>query len=328
MFQGGQNFANAMMQLAEGLGQRADRTKALRQVVKSYAPEGPAGDAMKAWADSAGLGELEGKIQGITLQQAQARQQAQMKDWRAQAKEREQLGQWRHQQMEGMKAEQTGLARFRDAAGSALTPAGTFFNQLAPPELRVQAPELTAQDLVRLGIQTGAPSGEVLNYANALKAGLLQGKETFFQPTDKVQELPGEVGENWSRVVLGPNTSQLVFKGAGRPVAQHDEGNNLLGFSFTDARGHSVFRPMTGPKMKQALDETTGEPIEGFYVDASGKVHDVRSVIQKTVGTEPGSKPAAGRSGKKVMVEKDGKKYYLPEEQIEEARKQGYRQVK
>jgi hypothetical protein len=80
-------------------------------------------------------------------------------------------------------------------------------------------------------------------------------------------------------------------KAAPQLVPQHDDDGNLVGWSQLDARGHATFLPNRGgAKLKQAADQD-GNPIDGYYVDQAGKLHDVRSAMQKALGTE-GTTPA------------------------------------
>jgi len=65
----------------------ATKAKALRQTLKAYAPDDESGDALRQFADSAGLADLEGKVQGFALKAAQAHQQAQTEETRARTQE-------------------------------------------------------------------------------------------------------------------------------------------------------------------------------------------------------------------------------------------------
>lgn len=73
------------------------KAQALRQVVKAYAPEGEAGDAMRHLAATGSLGDLQGAVQSFAVQNEQQDRaqklklmQAQIDDYNAQKAQREQ----------------------------------------------------------------------------------------------------------------------------------------------------------------------------------------------------------------------------------------------
>jgi hypothetical protein len=70
-------------------------------------------------------------------------------------------------------------------------------------------------------------------------------------------------------------------KAAPQFTPQHDDDGNLVGWSNTDARGHSTFTPYKGGGLKAATDDS-GNPIPNVYVTPQGQVKDLRTVMQKS----------------------------------------------
>lgn len=64
--QGAQQLGRGIEDYAAG----AQKAKAMRQLVKAYAPEGDQGDALTNWADTASIGDLEGFVEQHAAQSA------------------------------------------------------------------------------------------------------------------------------------------------------------------------------------------------------------------------------------------------------------------
>lgn len=81
-------WAEYAQQKSDKLKNEMDRTKALRQVVKAYAPEGMAGDDARHLAETGSYGDLEGYIQGQVVKQAKQKQDLELENLAALAEQR------------------------------------------------------------------------------------------------------------------------------------------------------------------------------------------------------------------------------------------------
>jgi len=217
-------------------GQRAD---AIRNLIKSYAPN--AKDfhtAMKAMS----VGQLEGLVKGYTLNQAAQEHAARMEDLLGQAQVRREN------------------AASDLAAGQALKRYGEF-----NPMDEEEAPGERLQYMLR-GL-----SGDVGAKAAAKAITALGGAERAFSPTTKgtffdKSDLEKPMPEGWNRVTTGPNTSQLVYTPkAGLEILRDPETKKAVAYKTTDQRGKEtvVKLPLELGDLTTLRDEY-GNP-SGYY---------------------------------------------------------------
>lgn len=150
------------------------------------------------------------------------------------------------------------------------------------------------------------------------EAGTIGGRNVIYSPdTGAFQVMPDDITE--ADFYKDPNTGEPipgVINVGGKPVRV------------------PVPKPEATGELQPVLDPITKKPVPGMGMDAEGKVHDFRSMLQKARGdgapaSGPASEPAAApASSKRVTVQKDGKLFTLPEAQLDEAKKQGYTLVK
>lgn len=264
---GGTDGTNA----PDNLVQRGKQAGALRNALKAYT-QNP--DAAKA-LDGMSADQLEGVLHGYTNLKAQEMQGAQVNRFNAEAQ--------RYQ-----------IETQEQVAEAGAT--GTLMKRFG--EIRQQNPNIQPGDAMMQAFgdvgQMNPRAGAMLlkTFAPSI-TGMVANKNNFFKPGDNPQAFG-----NWSRIPTGPNTSQLIYNdpNQGQMTPQMDASGNLIGYSTADARGHSTFHAAKGSaKLKQATDQN-GNPIEGFYMDDSGKLHDTRSAMDKLMGDENAPAQPAGKA--------------------------------
>lgn len=133
----------------------------------------------------------------------------------------------------------------------------------------------------------------------------------------------------------GPNGTKLpVIYKRGSKQFQVDptavvEARNQAAQELLQAK-NALHQQLIGNGFKPATNSATGEVIPDVYTDPTGKTIDLRSGIDKMTGTPSATTPATtpAAAGARVTVSKGGKKFTVPQEQLSDALKQGYTQVK
>lgn len=278
----------------EQLAQRGKQANALRNVIKSYSDNPDLGHAI----NSLGVDQLEGIMHGLAVNSAMSEAQARTGEQQAQTA-------WLNQRAAESSEEGNALSEFARNLAPALAGNGSFGGPAAPG-LNLPNTDLSAFS----GFSApagGAPApasptpdinGAVLNamanmgHTNPRMAGIVLGKLLPSIMGNASENLtPGTFADPVTGAHFAYRGKQFLpagfdptITGAGKPVPQTDPDGNLLGYSITDMRGHSTFHPAKGSaKLKQATDQN-GNPIEGYYMDDSGKLHDTRSAMDKLMG--------------------------------------------
>jgi len=176
-------------------------------------------------------------------------------------------------------------------------------------------PAPTSSDYFEAVRRTPGAGRSPLVVKSLLNYGGITGKakDAFFKPTDQPQSFG-----SWKRIPLGPNNSQLVYEDPkmGLLTPLHDDQGHLRGWSVVDPKGRSIVKDYKGdPTMKQATD-AEGNPLQGWYVDATGKSHDMRSLMEKAMGESPA--PAGGDAAldQELKLAKDALAAGAPREKV------------
>ena len=282
-------------QQSDAMVQRGKQAQALRNLAASYAPDQP---DLKHQLNAMSVDQLEGVMHGLVMNNAMAQQQSEM--GRNQA-----MADWYRQRVQESAGEGEALSQFANSylsAGAPATPGASAIAGLpqAPQQL---APGLALSAFVPDAGQTATgaqPAGQPDRVLSAMAemarvnprtAGVMMGKilpdlmgqamagkAQFFHAGDD----PATFG-NWQRIPTGPNTSQLVYSDpdAGKLTPQFGDDLNLVGYSQSDARGHSRFVPYKGDATLKAATDPDGNAIPGWLIDSQGRAIDVRSQYQK-----------------------------------------------
>ncbi len=227
-------------------------------------------------------GELEGVLKGHAAQAAMQEHLAKMQEFSAHAEE------------------YAAQARQRDELSAENRGVGDFLNNYynAPKVSRpaddgegdtmVQADPTHAERLQFATARAGKAGGRVLERAvESLSkyAATLDDTDltTGFDENEKTGEMFAHRGKQLLPAGVNPNNA------ASRPtlLPMHDQDGKLVGWSQVDVRGHATFHQAksTDGVFTQARDPN-GNFLKGVYIDGQGKTHDLRSVLQKTLGDE------------------------------------------
>jgi hypothetical protein len=272
-----QRQGEMMAQLAGYFVDRANKAKALRSTIKAYNPD--AGDAV----DSMGVDQLEGMLHGWSLKNAADLQQAHLQDFQAQAE-------LRRQQAADDQSLGDAVNRYANAPDVA-QPLVTDDSGEDDPESPTTMRPATPDERFRYALGTPGLSGRAIpKLIDALDKYGQNGAGNKLAPEYTEDPVTG------SRALLYGKTAQPTgfnpSKAAPQLLPQHDEDGNLVGWSQLDAKGKSTFIPnKTSAVLKTARDES-GNELPGYYVDNQGKLHDTRSALQKSLGTDATPKPA------------------------------------
>lgn len=266
--EGPKMLGDAMQKLGDQIQDRRDKTKALRQVVKAYAPEGDAGDMVSDWADSAGLGELQGYVQG--KQAISAQQEAQ-----ARIQETLQRGQY---------YTDVGAAR-QQAAQDANTDASALSNYASTLDQTVNNPD--PNDPAQVQFAAGIPQAVKLQLHAAAATGktnprtaavMFKNIQSYFQPqggpadnTPPVQTMIGAVPYVWK-----PGSKEF------QPRADYGlDQRQQNALELVNAKTKPDREPGTGPQMSNDgkfywdVDRQAWKPYlaKEDLVDALTKLH-------------------------------------------------------
>jgi len=103
------------------------------------------------------------------------------------------------------------------------------------------------------------------------------------------------------RSVLPSGTNPDKLPKEGEEI--RDADGNLLGHNVPTGGGKFAFRPLkasaTGDLLP-VLDPVTKQPVPGYGMDATGKVHDFRNIMQKAGFGEP-AQPGASDAGRRKV---------------------------
>lgn len=293
---GGGNAADAIAQS----GKKAD---AIRKLITTYNPN------LKDHVKALSTDQLEGVLQGYAVNSAmQERQQkirmmaAQLQDFQAQAAQRNQGA--ADDQSLGEALKNYANADASDPEGDEPTQQDRMLSALKTPGLAGRSVPKLIEALSKYGEVSG--DGAPVVTAGPFKGTAIVGSKSGRGGVHVVTD-PSQSGEDLTPGSYeDPTTGQrFAFRGkqflpAGvnpekaQPVLtpQHDpETGDLIGWSQTDMRGHATFTPVKNGGLKQATDQD-GQALAGFYMDPSGKLHDTRSALQKTMGTGAPAAPA------------------------------------
>jgi hypothetical protein len=338
---------------------KGNRATALRNVIKAYSDNPDIGKAIQ----SLGHDQLEGIMHGMAINSAMQKANAENAELQARADYFRQYAQERQGEGQGASEFARNFGQLMAGGGGGGQPNPGAVNPMAPtgmpgagnsmlggfagmedPTMGTTAgtgasapmdPALAAIKAFGMtSVMNPRAGGQVLDKLLPYIMGQSDPtKAQFFKPGDQPQTFG-----DFLRVPTGGNTSQLVFNPAkaGVPVAMHDEDGNLQGWSVTDPRGHSTFRPYKGgAKVKQMTDAQTGEPLPGRYVTEQGQPVDERTLLEKTGFNNDGTLMGIGTQGTKgtpaprvTVKDSDGKQFTVPAEQLGDALKQGYTEVK
>jgi hypothetical protein len=281
------------------LAQRGKQASALRNVIKSYSDNPNLGQAI----NGLGVDDLEGIMHGMALNSAMSEAQSRMAEQQAQAA-------WLQQRTaesgdEGNAGAQfagklAALLPYASAGGTAGAPGGPPMalpnvNPGGSPMLDFGAYGTPASGAPAPASNPPGINGAVLNAWAAM--GRTNPRMAGVMLKTILPSIMGNGGEDLTPGVFADPTTGAHFvyrgkqllpagfdpskTGAGAPVPQMDPDGNLIGYSITDIRGHSTFHPAKGgPQLKQATDQN-GNPIDGFFMDDSGKLHDTRDAMDK-----------------------------------------------
>jgi hypothetical protein len=255
--------------------QRGAQAEAIRKLIKTYAP-----DAKDLHTATKGMSvdQLEGMLKGYALKQAGAEQAARVQDWQAQARMRDQQVQDDQTVGKLLKAYGT-FDPGTDDEGNAL---------VASPGERMQ---FALKQVPEAGGRVLPKAVDALTrYEQLLNPKAGEDLTAHFEEDPVTGARFYRSGKTSIGSGFNPGTSQ-----AKDPVAHFDEDGKVTGFSTWDSKKGYVFKPAKGDSgLKQATLQD-GTVVPGFVVDGNGKMHDVRSAMEKALGAS--AAPAAGASG-------------------------------
>lgn len=259
--------------------QRGMQADALRKVIQTYAPE--AKDLHTALKGMS-VDQLEGIVKGHVMNQAAQEHAARMEDAQAQAELR------RQQVMDDQSVGQF-LKSYGAAEGAPAEKFGTALRTLPAAGGRVLPKALQAisqyEQIMENGqgwkTQPGPYEGISLlmpSNGRGRPVVLTDPNEATAPGTFQEDEVTGARFFNRGKQVMPSGYNPAKAQPTLAP--QHDEDGNLIGWTQTDARGHSVFHQAKSGGLKEATDEK-GNVLPGFYTDGQGRLHDTRSALQK-----------------------------------------------
>nr|WP_294577615.1 hypothetical protein [uncultured Rhodopila sp.] len=292
----------------DAMDARGDKADAIRKLVGLYAPS--AAKASKAMS----LEQLEGTLQAYSIQTARQKQQAQMQDLQAQAQLRRQQALDDESVGRAVNA-YAGAPQVPDGNGGMRdpTPDERFQSALKTPGLAGRAVPKLMDSLTRYQQMLAGQDAPVVSkdtpYPGVSIISTKSGRGGVHVVTDPSLDndpdsgLSTDFSEDPVTGARFATRGKMMTPSGFNPAkavpqftAQHDENGNLVGWSNTDARGHSTFTPYKGTGLKTATDDS-GNPIPNVYVTPQGQVKDLRTVMQKS-GLGNG---ANGTNGPKVL---------------------------
>ena len=304
--QGLAGFNQALGAALEKRNEEGKLAQALRKVLDLQEPDAKGEHA------AMGLPDLQGKLQGITMQRAQQQAEARVKEMESLSRARDMQTRLGQGQLDQGKAEGEFTRRLQEMVVPPPGPA------IGPP---VPGMALTPE----LMLQAAGESGYRMNPEGM--AQMMRALATA-SPQDRMPELTNLGGQD---VVYSPHTGQFQFK----PMPMSDAEVTPL---LLDGKPTGLVRTKDG-KTFQMPKETT--PFDATLFDKSGdKVlsHSEAAAAREALKTKgqvyPGKKvgaraePAKDEKAELVVVEKDGKRFRLPKGQLAEAEKHGYKLVK
>lgn len=189
------------------------------------------------------------------------------------------------------------------------------------------------QNPMAINSRAGAPVLERILAAQA------QQKDAFFRPGDTNFALPGV--PNVLRIPLGPNSSQLVDAGNGQAIAIVGPNGENLGFGLPGRTTQPLKSGAITPqdqfdRMSQLHREyirQAGESAKFGQKDAAAAWQAQADALAKEMNGlfAPGgaaTAPSAQATDRVRVQDKSGKKFTVPRSQLDQAKREGYSEVK
>jgi hypothetical protein len=248
-----------------------------------------------------GLEEMQGVVQGEAMKAAMAQRKQQADEIAQRMAIAKHVDDLRMQQEAGTKAMGKRLDELTVPQSDSPELGDFYENPENYPAGRPTALPVTGERVMRAASETGQIMNPQLdNILTALERGNRLRGATGAPET---HELPGGyVGytlPGTGQFSVHPNLEKMDM----RQMEVYSDDGRLLGYNIPNGKGGFTFRtdkPAVTGKLAPVLDPTTGQPVPGFGVDASGKVHDVRTVLQKSgVSTSTKAAPSTPAGGKR-----------------------------
>lgn len=271
----GEIWGKAINDTVSNVSDMIDRYTKQAKETKAYRTMAVDGLGMDPDAvDKMSPGELMGHLQGAALKRQQDMQQAQMTHLTQEDAYR-----------------QAQAARMQRQSG-----AMDNFNKLMAGSGGDYQP--TNEDVTGLMSQAGLDPEQMRNVALSRKDMMdaMGGRAVDYQP--KPFNVNGQEG------LYNPHTGNFTLKGKdGEPglIELHDEQGNPTGHQvmYDPSKGKmTLIKPTPTGALQPVLDPVSKKPVAGFGMDGTGKIHDLRSQVEKSVGT-PAAPAAVGGPARK-----------------------------
>jgi hypothetical protein len=155
--------------------------------------------------------------------------------------------------------------------------------------------ELTPETLLQFGAKAGLPVRNQLEMAKTLRELAKADPEA----ADNAPSVVNLGGRQWA---YSPKTGAFQIipdsSGEGVPITDSETGEVVPG--LVNVGGKVVRMPAQkniSGELMPVKDPVSGEPVPGFGMDATGKVHDLRSEVEKKLGDMGKPRAAASSSG-------------------------------
>ena len=317
----------------ENAGKKAD---ALRNVISTYNPQSKT--ALKAMS----LGELEGIVKSYGARAAEEEHQARIQEYRAQAEERRQrvldaqtVGQFVQNYFQAPAAtssaeteptpgsvagagavtsgESTRMDRFRYAAAN--TPG--FGGRMVPQVIKALAEyEQLGGDGEPVVLKDNPYPGVSIVTTKGGRGGMHvvtkpKSKEEDLTPTVWEDSVTGSrvyrSGKSNIPVGVNPEKAQVI-----EPKLHFSEDGTLQGYSQFEPRKGWVFKESKDKSIRQAV-LADGTKMDGYVMTGDGKIHDVRTALQKAGLVTTSGSGAAGEEKPKEGSAEEKQKATVPD---------------
>lgn len=336
----GEILAQGITGATSSLSDTIERLGALHKQTKAYRTMAVDGLGMDPdEVDNMDLPTLQGKLQGVAIKGAADQRKAQIADLMSQASERQNIGMWRQAMAAKSNQQESRMGDFNQlmagaGGGGAPDPSAATNMMLTGGGIPAGAGDstsLTPQQVQVMMGKAGLDPDQMAKVASAYK--------TMGAGGSGADVMPRTANVGGTDVIYNPRTGNFQAKPnpGGAPVATDvlDADGNPTGqkvIPHANGKGFTVIKPpgSTSPKLMPAIDGSTGKPIPGIYADDKGNFHSRQGnsleQIKQLTGGDDAPAPAAN-DGKVKMKNPKGVIGYVPKEQVEGAKKLGFKQL-
>lgn len=347
----GEILAGGITSAANTISDTIDKYSQITRQTKAYRTMAVDGLGMDPdEVDKMSLPQLQGHMQGVAVKNAQAEQQAKIADLMSQRNERDSIGNWRQSQADASTRSNNNMSGFNQRMSDFMQPGAgpSAMDAMTMNRLAGGAPGMGPVDAATANPSVGGRlSPELVQQMMAqsnLSPAQMQDVAKAYQTMGgkaTADNQPKPFSVNGIDGLYNPKSGNFVPSPTNKTpgvIELHDEDNNPTGVKGIYDAKKGKFVQIKAPdsgELKPVIDPNSKQPLLGFGRDAAGKIHDFRTVMQKTMGTpvSPGASPdtaapAAAAPAATVRVKNAaGKIGTIPASQLKSALKKGFTQV-